>query len=321
MTVSPAGCNSLRCVSNSPDKPDAPPEAPEGTQEAQPDALPASPEKERKPRRGGPRADRVNVYQRLLEAFREYPGQTKVVAALVGTARETAKRAWEKGWPATASKPALPPIKDSIADENLATRAVLYEKDAKDLASQRARKLLEDAAAQSRLMTEKAKNEAAATLAAAEKQAKDRMAEILRKAKLDSAQAIADRAQMLNLGRKSAIAAVALPALVLQDVQEIAKLISKAIKEGQFKSPNQAIAAGHMLTRMVESSERALHNFIQAENLDAGRPTDILAVQAEDYSLEDTEKELRVLQRAIERKKQREGLTNGQAGDGSVLPH
>ena len=292
-------------------------------QERQPEPDAAAPIEARKVRRGGQREDRVRLYDELLHAFEKYPGQTKVVGKLCGVTKETARRAWERGWEATPSKPALKPIRDAIADQSLAIRATLYDKEAKDLATKRARQLLEDAAQQTKTQIDQARNEAAAIIASAEKVAKERMAELLRKAKLDSAQSIADRAQMLSLGRKGAIAAVALPALVLQNVQDIAAMISKAIRDGEFKTPNEAIAAGVMLTKMVENSERALFNYIQSENLNAGRPTEVLGMHIDEIPVEEVEKRMRVLARALEDQKKRqspsgEGTSGTATGDHQV---
>jgi hypothetical protein len=263
----------------------------------------------------GPSADRAALYSRLLGAFREAPGATVVAAKKAGTTRETAKRAWERGWPG------LPAIQIALEEEKLEVRAAVYTEDARKLAGVRAREVLETATAGAKRERDAAKEEAAAIIANAEKQARERMGDLLRKAKLDSAQAIADRAQMLNLGRKSTIGAVALTALVFQNVQDIAKIISTAIKEGQFKSPTQAIAAGVMLTRMVENSERALLLHIQTENLEAGKPTEILQVQDGDggevESLEETEKELKQMQLAVERVKQKAAMTLVQGGKAS----
>lgn len=247
----------------------------------------------------GPVANRRALYEALIAAFRENPGQTKVVGNKLGIARETAKRAWERGWPG------MPPIQVVLADEGLAVRAQLYTEDARSFAGHRARELLETASAGAKREVAVAKEQAAQILADAERQAKEKMAELYRKAKLDSAQAIADRAQMLSLGRKSTIGAVALSALVMQNVQDISKQISEAIKNGGFKTPGAAIAAGYALTRMVESAERALLLHIQTENLEAGKPTEIMQVTspADEMNLEETEKRLKQLQLAIERKK------------------
>jgi hypothetical protein len=256
---------------------------------------------------------RVELYEALLKGFREHPGATKLVAEAAGVARETAARVWNHGWPAGRGIQALRAIKLVLMDESLAVRAATSEYAGKDFASKRSKELLEETNAQVNLMMAQARNQSAAMVLAAEQQAKQRLQDILKKAKLDSAQSIADRAQMLNLGRKSTIAAVALPALVMKDVQVIAKMISDAITTGKFNSPNQAIQAGLLLTRMVEASTRALHNHIMAENLDAGKPTDILALQSaqDERPVAEVEKSLRVIAAALERKKQREALTNG----------
>ena len=322
--ISPA-CNS-HPMANSP--PVSPPSEDQPAGETEPENAPSeatAPPTASKQHRTGRRklGDRVKLYEALVAAYRKQPGATKVVAKMVGVARETAAKAWNHGYPASVGNPGLRAIKEVIAEERLAVRAMASDEAAKDFASVRARELLEEATRQSRLVVDQAKNESAAMLAAAEQQAKQRLADLLKKAKLDSAQSIADRAQMMNLGRKSTIAAVALPAIVMQNVQEIANMISKAIKEGSFKSPNQAIQAGLLLTRVAEASTRALHNHIMAENLSEGRPTDILEVQTESRSLEETEESLSVLQEAIQRKKLKllnGGLTGENSGNGT-LPH
>jgi len=290
----------------------------------------------------GRRVITQEFYTSILQAFRKAPENYRAVAKALKIDWKTAKRGWEEGWPRFTW---APPIKDVIRQEQVQVRvAAMEQADAAAASAPPARaltdvELQEHLKAAERLRSEaetmaadlkkaaedeaagikrSAEEEAQARLKQAEIDAKRRLAELLSKAKIDAAQVAADQANMLNLSRKATIAAVALPALVLQDVASIAKMIREAIAGGAFKTPEQAVRVGALLTRMVENSERALHNHIQAENLHAGRPTDILGLSlSEETPVDEVEKKLRVVSRAIERAKAR---AQGTSPDGPQLP-
>jgi len=60
----------------------------------------------------------VPVYERLVEAFRDKPGNVSNAARLAGCGNLMASRAWEKGWEPLS----LLPIKDVIKEEQLIAR-------------------------------------------------------------------------------------------------------------------------------------------------------------------------------------------------------
>lgn len=61
-----------------------------------------------------------SLYDRLVEGFREKPGNASHAARKAGCERQAAKRAWELGWP---SRSWAPPIKEYLAQEQEKVRA------------------------------------------------------------------------------------------------------------------------------------------------------------------------------------------------------
>lgn len=108
-------------------------------------------------------------YDKLVEAFRACPGQWAPAARRAGVDRETAKRAWQKGWP---NHPWAIPIK-TVFEEEQRTRATAAQdaamraQHAADAEKERARKEAQDAAKQEQDMLRLARNDVLASLALA----------------------------------------------------------------------------------------------------------------------------------------------------------
>ncbi len=83
------------------------------------------------------------LYDSLVEAFRQSPGKCWSVGRSVGVRHETAKRAWEKGW----NKKEWPPIKVYLQEEQEKIRAARedMQRQARIAADQTREKAREDA--------------------------------------------------------------------------------------------------------------------------------------------------------------------------------
>jgi hypothetical protein len=61
----------------------------------------------------------AKMYQQIVDAFRENPGNCYQVMKKVDCGHATAKRAWEQGWP----KRGYPPIKEALKSEQVVARS------------------------------------------------------------------------------------------------------------------------------------------------------------------------------------------------------
>lgn len=275
-------------------------------------------------------------YDVILNAFREHGQNYTKVAEVTGRALPTVRRAWEVGWP---DVPDAGPIRDRFKLEKVLTRAArteealkegldaaravakgidapadvlvrsiekakTIEQQAEDTLREAQRKLAEvEELARGKLAD--ADKAAHATLQRAEMDAKDRLAELLKKAKVDAAETLADEANAAKFGRKAALGATALAALVLRDANTLAASLRVTPEEMAKLTPMVKMRVAREMVRLVEAAEKALILALQAERLRVGQPTEVLGVQSMDESFEEKEIKLRAVQKSLERARAR----------------
>lgn len=154
-------------------------------------------------------------------------------------------------------------------------------------------------------VSHRAEKAAEARMALVETEAKQKLMEILSRAKMDAAETIADEANGAKFGRKAALGAVALAALVVKDAQYIAQQLRAAIGDISKMTPREAIRMAREMVRLVEAGEKSLILALQAERLRVGQPTEVIGVSGIDGSFEEREIKLKAVQRALERAKAR----------------
>lgn len=279
------------------------------------------------------------LYDHILAAFREHGNNISAVARAAIVDRATAKRAYDTGWPemegcgaikhvlqvdsvlVRAARASTDDPKASAAAAEVVATSPLGKEVARraDELEERARKVLADAQARleeaekvSKAKVETADEQIRQRMALVEVEAKQRLAEVLQRAKVDAAETMADEANMAKFGRKAALAAVAITATTLRDVQKIAGDLKLAL-DGKIATlaPLVAVRLLRELTRLVESSERAVILAMQAERLRVGQPTEVIGIQSLDSSLEEREIRLRALQRSFDKQKAKLTLING----------
>lgn len=301
------------------------------------------------------------AYNRILAAYRQAGESHSAAGRLAGVDRETAARCFREGWPEleggipikdqleqdrillrAARAAADPEGQAQSAAQVLQVSLEGASQGAKDAAemlakaAERAREMearakealdhaakrLEEVEGLAREKASQAEVAAQATLARAEVEAKQRLAELLAKAKVDAAETLADEANAAKFGRKAALSAAAIAALVLKDAQGIAGQLREALKDLSKLSPHQAIRVAREMVRLVESAEKALILALQAERLRVGQPTEVIGIQGYDTSLEEKEIKVRAVARALERARSR-GLSvvkGGEGGDAAAAP-
>ena len=277
------------------------------------------------------------------------PNFTKV-ARQTGVHRGTVRNLWEKGWPdregclplkqvlnmdalmvRAARAGADPEAQVDVAQQVLAASLGAAKEDAKDAADMlgkaaqhcaklearalailaEAEKKLVEVEDLSRAKVSDAEKAAMATLARAEIQAKERMSDLLKRAKVDAAETLADEAQGAKFGRKAAMAAVAIAALVLKDAQVIATQLRAAMGDLSKLKPMEAIRITREMVRLVESAEKSLILALQAERLRLGQPTEVLGITGMDASLDEKEIKLKAVQRALAKQRAKLSLVPG----------
>lgn len=288
------------------------------------------------------------LYNAVLAAMRVHGTHFGLVSKITGLNRHTVRKLYERGWPdkewgaplkeqldmdvtivRAARAGADPEQQVDLAKHMLQTSLAAAQEDAKDSMDalekaskkaaeleERAKGLLEQAAKRleevenlAREKMEETDKAAQATLGRAELDAKRHMAELLQRAKVDAAETLADEAQGAKFGRKAAMAAVAVAALVLRDAQVIAQQVRTALGDFSKMTPMQAIRIMREMVRLVESAEKSLILAFQAERLRLGEPTEVLGIKGTESSLEEKEIRLEAVQRALA--KQRMKLVQG----------
>lgn len=283
------------------------------------------------------------LYESAAHYLRQYGPKFSKVAAVTGLNRETVAGLWHRGWRsidgciaikelihkeqlfARAAREgfgseglsaiaAADIIKDSITAAsvgtataelmlvNAAEKAEAAEKRAISLMAE-AEKRLAEVEALSRKKIADAEAVAMATMGNAETQAKLRLADLLRRAKVDAAETLADEAQASKFGRKAALGATAIAALILKDAQLIASQLRTAMGDLSKLSPQQALRMAREMIRLVESAEKSLILALQGERLRMGQPTEVLGIATIDGGLEEKEIKLRAIQRHLEDKR------------------
>lgn len=266
-------------------------------------------------------------------------------AKACGVGPETVRRMWEYGWPdkpgfipikdligreqlfaraardgfgsgEPAAIAAQEVIQDSLSVAEKATKSaeamlVRAAREA-EAAEKRARELMAEAEMRLNAVEELSKKKLAdaediarATLGNAELQARTRLADLLRRAKVDAAETMADEAQAAKFGRKAALGAAAIAALVLKDAQLIASQLRTSLGDLSKLTPMQAMRIAREMIRLVESAEKALILALQAERLRVGQPTEVLGITTVEGGLEEKEIKLRAVARHLAEKRER----------------
>lgn len=252
----------------------------------------------RKPKTGPTPARGARVtqemYEALVQAYREQPGIHARAAKAAKTTPSTATKGWHKGWP----KRGWPPIKDLMKAEQLEARAqasearrlgaLAYEQQQRDDFQAR----LEDLSRQANDMKLKAREDAIRT-----RKEEGEMVQMSR------------GAIRLNLGALIKLSQEVLNKVVPQLVAQIESgyVIGatgrkrKLTTHDQLKLMNQLAL---LLSRIIPESERA----IKMERLLLGEPTEIIGLNLHDMDAEEVIEMHEATQWAVERAKKRRGL-------------
>jgi len=210
-------------------------------------------------------------WNQILDVFRQAPKDYAQVVKTCGVSRETAKKAWEYGWPDRD----WPPIKLIMKDEGLLARAERAKKE-------QARALIDREA----MLAEQAKKEAEARL----------------QARQDAIMARAQEGKMVALSRGNTIALQAAAARLMKIAVESARELEEDIKAKRLQmTPKEKVKFVTSVAYLNESIVRAAKINIEMERQLLGEPTEVIGISAGDMSLDDAARTVIVAGRALKR--------------------
>ena len=240
------------------------------------------------PRHGKPRLS-LQFYEKLLDAYRDNPGNHAGAAKVVGCARKTAKRGWDIGW---AKHDWAPPIKDVIAQEQVQARArIQQEKDA----------AIEQAWAEEEAIVTQTPVGADRTQAYLDAQAERAKAK---------EQAIATRkaeGQMVGGIRQAASNSAAALLRISNGINLLAERVNKELTTMAASPKDFKVGAALVTINKYASAVRDLtiagKTAVELERLHLGDPTSIVGVQIEgafdDAPMADVQREIQKAAQAI----------------------
>lgn len=223
-----------------------------------------------------------DLYDEIIDAFRENPGNFHAVSQAVGCSWRTAKKAWTEGW----EKRNFGPVEKVIELEELEARAVRLEEEEQKLA---------------RLREEEAVNDA----------------HIRAQARRDAIAARAEEAKMVKAARASAVSLLEASRKLSNGIEALAPQVRDAIKSLALDAKDPDIDQIERIAKLLwrvsistRASSQTAFQILQAERLLLGQPTDIIGVtdldkMGPDEAMAELENAAKTLQRMRERKKKK----------------
>jgi hypothetical protein len=220
---------------------------------------------------GGQRID-DDKYTKMLEAYREQPGNYTRCAARTGNNRATTKKAWEIGWPDRGFRP----LKDVIFEEQQAARArlaTLREAEIQKLAQQQA--------------------------------GRDQMDRV--RAEDDAIQSRVEEARMVRAARHTSIALMASVQQILKGAVKLAQRVEEELSIHQPKDPKSALRLFREIATTTRNAVEAAKLSQAMERSLAGEPEKYIGIQ-HDVSLSEAASEVEKAQRAMRRIRRKGGI-------------
>ena len=213
---------------------------------------------------GSPRITQEK-YDKMLEAYRQYPGGVKRCARAAGVDPRTARKAWHMGWPDRL----LRPIKEVHHEEQLAARA--------RLAQHRDEELKRLAAVQ------------------AGTEQLDRV-----RAEEDAIASIEEETKMVRASRHSAMALQVILQRLLRGSATLAERIEEQLATMELRSPKELVSILRELASVTKAANESSRLAQQMEAALVGRPDQYIGI-ASDTSPQEAAAEVAAAQRAIKR--------------------
>lgn len=225
-----------------------------------------------------------STYERLLESFREHPGNISAAARSAGVGRGTARRAWREGWP----RRQLPAIIDVMQEEQLLARsrrqAAVYLGDGPPASGADV-----PAASTAHVPPGDSGPEAARMLA-----------------KDDAVATREAEGSMVKLARANVVALMSATSRLLSAGIDKAKALEKDIRTGTVELTPKEVqkflgSLGYLVSKSTESAKLA----IEMERLLLGEPTEVLGLEVRNMTLDDAARTIELANRALARARKR----------------
>lgn len=242
------------------------------------------------------------LYSRIVDAYRESPGNHYRAAVRAQVDRATAKNAYLNGWNGLEW---APPIKQLLEQEAVAVRAARQQasEEAEKLVAVRVAELeaqavrvMEEANAKleaAGLAKEEAEAYLAKRMADADAKAKAHYNTLLERARIDAVETQVDEAQMSKLGRKAAAGAIFVAASFFQNAKTLSEKFVKAFADAEF-TPKQAMSAGLMLARLTKEANEAVRLALENERVRTGAPTSVVGLSVQGNADDTSTEEMRI---------------------------
>ena len=211
-------------------------------------------------------------YNKMLEGFRDTPGNFTRCAARSGINRVTTKKAWERGWPDRGFRP----LKDVIFEEQQAARArlaTLREAEIQNLAKQQA--------------------------------GRDQMTRV--RAEDDAIQQRMEEVKMVRGARHTAIALMASVQQILKGAVKLAGRVEEELAIHEPKNPREATRLFREIATTTRQAVEAAKLAQTMERSLAGEPERYIGVQ-HDITLTEAADEVAKAQKAIARVRRKGGI-------------
>lgn len=208
----------------------------------------------------GRRAITHELYLELVKAFSQYPRQWVKVAEIVGVHKQTARKAWDEGWPEYEWGRPIGRLLEIDQREARAAVIEAREKIAKERAEEYASKELQ-------------------ALHDAEVEAKKKAIEAqleIEKIKLDAVKSVVEQVQAIRLARSNLSGLSAVHQRIIVALYKQAARIEREIAQDKEMSIATYLKRVTQAGRAMKTILQALREAQEAEALLTGRPTQII---------------------------------------------
>lgn len=241
-------------------------------------------------------------YDKLLEAYRDQPGNASTAARSAGVTRKTATRAWRTGWP----KRKWPPIRTVLEEEVRLARAARLEAVTLAAAHGKSPEEAVAAAVVTPALTGQGARQGNTQLQAAPKDSVHRpgiAAELDRlKAQQDAVEARTQEGQLVKLSRGNTIALMAATAHLLKSAISRASDLDEELRKGEVKmTPQQVTKFVTGCAYLAKNAAEAGKLTMEMERLLLGAPTEIIGIRSDRLSLDDARAIIDMAGRALAR--------------------
>lgn len=213
--------------------------------------------------RRGRRPVTREMYDLLIDGYREQPGNASFAARAAGCDRRTAARGWNKGWLDLKNHEWAVPIRDVIKNEMLSARAErqrLQEKEKEAVALERSR------------------------------------------ARQDAVKSAGEEAQAAQVARTSAIAMGGVAQSLIRTLLPLLKKLPELVEKADLTAKETIKAIGDTAF-IVRSTNDSIRTSLEIERIRLGEPTDIIGIQSqlEEVTAEEAVEELLGIERTLRR--------------------